>query len=237
MKLAAPLSLVIKSDFTSLRPGSSGFQDAEVGLKYQFIANAEHEFIFSAGLSSILGRTGSAQVGADTFTTLVPTLYFGRGAGDLSDSLAWARPFAVTGQLGFEAPVQARSRPSPSTQGVDDPYQSNPYALSLEGSFQYSFAYAAANVPSIDWAKSLKGWIPLVEYEIEIPIANNGSRVPTTGTIDPGVLWVIGDVTLGLEALIPINHQSGRHPGVRLQLSYSFATPWPLAGGGPSVSD
>jgi hypothetical protein len=45
-------------------------------------------------------HNGSAQdVGADRFTTYIPTFYFGKGLGDIP--IWWIRPFAITGQVGF----------------------------------------------------------------------------------------------------------------------------------------
>ena len=34
----------------------------------------------------------------------MPTFWFGKGFGDLPDSLKWLRPFAVTGQVGYAIP-------------------------------------------------------------------------------------------------------------------------------------
>ena len=68
--------------------------------KYEFFVNAPHETILSVGLSAEIGGTGRAVVGADSFSTFTPALFFGKGFGDLPDSLAFLKPFALTGQLG-----------------------------------------------------------------------------------------------------------------------------------------
>ena len=42
----------------------------------------------------------------------------------------------------------------------------------------------------------------------------------TTGTINPGVIWVGNKFQVGIEALIPINRQSGTNVGVIAQLHF-----------------
>ena len=45
--------------------------------------NAEHEFVMSVGLNIEWGGSGAQDVGAERFSTYTPTLYFGKGFGDL----------------------------------------------------------------------------------------------------------------------------------------------------------
>ena len=233
LQLATPFSVLVGPDYTILRPGGSGFQALSIGAKYQFVTNSDQEIVVSVGVSSTLGGTGYAPIGADTYTSVIPTLFFGKGAGDLPDSVAWARPFALTGQVGFGLPTRLRSRDIDAEPGSITPFVANPYVVSVAGSFQYSLPYAAENDSRVAVPAAFSALIPLVEYAIDVPVANNGSHVPVTGTIDPGFLWVNekSNTTWGLEALIPINRASGTHPGARLQLSYSFDPPWHLAGG------
>ena len=58
----------------------------------------------SAGLEIEWGGSGTQSVGAERFTVYTPTLYFGKGFGDLPTSMNWARPFAITGQFGYAIP-------------------------------------------------------------------------------------------------------------------------------------
>src|SRR6266478_8948056 len=87
----------------------NGFQNLEITPKYQFLLNAPHEAVASVGVITELGGTGARQVGAVPFATYTPTLYFGKGAGDLPESLNWARPFAVTGIFGYS--IRPAKRP------------------------------------------------------------------------------------------------------------------------------
>ena len=51
------------------------------------------------------------------------------------------------------------------------------------------------------------------------PVANNfGNPYTTTGTVNPGVIWVGSYFQVGLEAMIPINRESGSGVGVIGQL-------------------
>ena len=60
-----------------------------------------------AGLIVDWGNTGATNSGLDTsYSLMTPTLYFGKGFGELPDTLSWARPFAMTGQVGYEIPTQ-----------------------------------------------------------------------------------------------------------------------------------
>src|SRR6266446_9842309 len=79
----------------------NGFQNLEITPKYQFLLNAPHGAVASVGVITELGGTGARRVGALPFATYSPTLYFGKGAGDLPESWNCARPFALTGTVGY----------------------------------------------------------------------------------------------------------------------------------------
>jgi hypothetical protein len=64
-------------------------------------------------------------------------------------------------------------------------------------------------------------FIPLVEATMQTPLSNTfTSGTLTTGTINPGFLWVGNTFQVGIEALIPINRQSGTNVGVIAQLHF-----------------
>jgi len=77
---------------------SKGWDNVTVGTKYMIYANAPHEFMASVGLDAELGGTGAKSI-ADSFSTISPSVYFGKGFGDLPDALAYLRPMAITAQL------------------------------------------------------------------------------------------------------------------------------------------
>jgi hypothetical protein len=89
----------VSDDWLAQRPvGGSrveGFDNLTLSAKYEMYRNEEHEFIFSVGIETDIGGTGSRGVGADNFTTFTPTLYFGKGFGDLPDSVSGLKPLAT----------------------------------------------------------------------------------------------------------------------------------------------
>ena len=87
-------------------PAQDGFDNVEVSAKYQLGENVPHEWILSLGCLADLGDTGSKSLGVDSFTTYTPTLYFGKGFGDLPNEIKYLKPFALTGTLGIAIPGQ-----------------------------------------------------------------------------------------------------------------------------------
>ena len=64
-------------------------------------------------------------------------------------------------------------------------------------------------------------FIPIIEAALQMPMANTlTSGTMTTGTINPGFLWIGKGFQIGVEALIPINRQSGTNVGVIGQLHF-----------------
>ena len=55
-----------------------------------------------------LANTGQAKVGAESFTTFSPTFFFGKGFGDLPDSMSMLKPLAITGTFAGNIPSRAR---------------------------------------------------------------------------------------------------------------------------------
>src|ERR1700676_3519031 len=82
----------------------SGFDNFVIGAQYQLYTNPEHQFIFTVGGTAAIGGTGSPGI-ASSFSTLTPTIYIGKGFGDLPDSLAWLRPLTVSGTVAVAVPT------------------------------------------------------------------------------------------------------------------------------------
>src|SRR5215470_5631395 len=89
--------------------GASGFQNLETTFKYRFYKDPVHELIMSVGLSIEWGGSGASGVGAEKFSAYTPTFFFGKGFGDLPDTVWWARPIALTGVVGYSIPSSART--------------------------------------------------------------------------------------------------------------------------------
>lgn len=208
-RLTERLGVSFGETWTRLRtpdaPVASGFQNLETTLKYQLLKNPEHETILAAGVSYEWGGSGAARVGAEAHSTVTPTLYFGKGAGDLPASLAWARPFALTGLIGYDFPTRGRDQDGRIPRTLS-------YGLALE----YSLPYLAAQVKDLGFPEVVNQLTPLVEASFETPAGRGSGR--TSGTIDPGVLWSGSRMQLGVEAIVPINGESGHGVGWMVQL-------------------
>src|SRR6266478_3173975 len=165
--------------------GANGFQNLETTFKYRVFKDPAHEFVVSVGLSVEWGGTGAASVGADPFNTYTPTVYFGKGFGDLPDTLSWIRPVAVTGQIGYAIP----GRRSTTTFGVDpdggDPTvdtEFHPGVLNWGGTVQYSMPYLKSAVYDLGLPDFINRFIPLIEATMQTPVSNTF----TSGTMTTG---------------------------------------------------
>jgi len=203
-------------------PNASGFQNLETTFKYQFLTDAVHELVLSAAVSVEWGNTGAKGVGAESFSTITPTFFFGKGMGDLPDTVRWLRPIAVTGQIGYAIPSSSSKAtitvdPDTGDQAVD--VEHRPQLLVYGGSLQYSMPYLKSSVVDLGLPDFINHLIPIVEAQFTTPVANNiDTGAGTTGTINPGVIWVGNTFQVGIEAIIPINRASGSAVGVIAQL-------------------
>jgi hypothetical protein len=64
----------------------------------------------------------------------------------------------------------------------------------------------------------LNRMVPLVEFNLSTQVANLNGEEHTTGTVNPGVIYVADKYQLGVEAIIPVNRASGDGVGVIGQL-------------------
>ena len=227
-RITEDFAISFGSTYTFLGPidptaaGANGFQNLDTTFKYRVIRNLEHEFVMSVGLSVEWGGTGAANVGAEAFNTYVPNIYFGKGLGDLPDTLSWIRPVAITGQVGYAVPGRNFTTafgidPDTGNQTVDTEF--HPRVLNWGGTIQYSMPYLKSAVVDLGLPDFINRFIPLVEATMQTPVANTfTSGTQTTGTINPGFIWVGNTFQIAVEALIPINRQSGTNVGVIAQL-------------------
>ncbi len=204
--------------------GANGFQNFGTQFKARLYRDIAHEFVMSAGLAIEWGGTGASGVGAEPFNHYTPTFFFGKGFGDLPDSLPWLRPFAVTGQVGYAIP----GRRSTTRVGVDPDTglatfdtEQHPYVLTWGGTLQYSMPYLKSAVIDLGLPDFINHLVPIVEASLTTPVANTlSSGTLTTGTINPGFIYITRHYQIGVEALIPVNRQSGSNIGVIGQLHF-----------------
>src|SRR5258708_12501874 len=163
--------------------------------------------IVSVGANAEIGGTGRASIGADRFSTITPGLFFGKGLGDLPDSVWALRPFALTGQVGVSFPT------SSSVQGTRISNQLR-WGLAVE----YSLIYLEEHVKDVGLCAPLKRLITLVEFAMQTPL--NRISGPTTATLNPGVICPAQYFHLALEAIIPMNSHTGNNVGIAPQLHF-----------------
>lgn len=191
--------------------GKTGANNVELGIKYSLFKSEEHETLLSAGLSAEIGHTGCACIDAEPYTVWTPALYFGKGMGDLPDSMALLKPFAVTGLIGVAIPSDA-------TTMSEDGLVNNPDKLKTGFAIQYNFRYLQSYVMDIGLRAPFDRVIPIVEFSFDTPLDRGGGM--TTGTVNPGIIWVGDTFQAGVEAIIPINEASGQDVGVRGALHF-----------------
>jgi hypothetical protein len=230
----------IGETWTHLRPpggpSASGFQNLETSFKYQFLSDAPRELAMSVGVEVEWGGTGAVQVGAERFSTVTPTLFFGKGFGDLPDGAKWIHPVALTGLVGYSIPSSASTTEVDPDTGLIS-VTPNPQFLVYGATLQYSMPYLKSNVVDLGLPDFINHLIPIIEAQFKTPVANNfGQSWVTTGTVNPGVIWTGSYFQVGIEAIIPINRASGTGVGVIGQLHLYLDDIFPKTIGKPLFS-
>jgi hypothetical protein len=202
-----------------------GWNDLVTTLKYQFFENDAHEILMSAGVQREWGGTGAQRVGADTTGWTQPTLYAGKGLGDLPESLGLLRPIALTGELGYQL------SDVPTANSANGPSH-NPNFWNIGFTVQYDMAYLHNQVKDYGLPDVVNHLIPIVEFAYSTP-ASTGYGATTTGTIAPGVLYEGGSYQIGVEALIPATKASGSRTGMIAQLHFYLDDIFPTTLGKP----
>ncbi len=193
-----------------------GWDDPVLTLKWQIFENDEHEAMASVGLQKEFGGVGAVGHGlADASGWTQPTLYVGKGLGDLPSSLDLLRPLAITGELGYQWADE------PSQTGPGGFAGQNPDFWNIGFSVQYNLEYLHADVKDYGWGEFVNSLIPLVEVSYSTPASASHAGATTTGTVAPGILYEHGrSYQIGIEALIPVNKASGNGVGVIAQLHF-----------------
>jgi hypothetical protein len=236
-RFTSKLGVSFSGDWTRIAaPGQetvTGFQNLETAIKYQAITSAAHEAIVSFGVVGEWGGTGSAKVGAEAIGTVAPTVYFGKGFGDLPTTLNWLRPAAVTGTLGYAIPVRGHELiDNADCTGCAPVRQATTRSLQWGLAVEYSMRYLQSQVKDLGLPTFVNQLTPLVEIAASTPVAN-GFGQTTTGTVNPGVLWSGKRMQFGLEAQIPMNRQSGSSVGVLFQVHWFLDDLFPRSLGRP----
>jgi hypothetical protein len=203
-------------------PSVTGMNGFHAELDYQLFVNAPHETMAMVGVDSNFGHTGRVQaLGADDFTTLSPLLDFGKGFGDLPDSVPYLRPIAVTGNLSLDVPTKTVSA------GIQNPNNFN-YGFA----FEYSLEYLQHHVKDVGLSAPFDHMVPLVEMSFSTAL-NRGQAGQTMGTIQPGLIWSGQYVQVGAEAIVPATRLAGHGYGGVVQFHMYLDDIFPATFGRP----
>jgi hypothetical protein len=215
---------------------TSGADKTDIGLKYEAYRNNEHEMLISVGLAWGIGHSGAASVGADAPNTIQPAVFFGKGLGDLPDSLSWLRPFAVTGAVVDETPIGSPRAmalaPNLATQRFDPILSPGVETLHWGFSIQYSTLYLTSGFnggpPKEEPFNQL---VPLVEFRFD---SLRGQY--TAATMNPGFAYVAVTWQVAAEVIVPLNRAGGNGTGFRAQLLFFLDDLVPSVFGKPLLS-
>ena len=165
-------ALGIVGSYTVLQPKGgpqvSGWDNISMSAKYELLHSPAHEFIFSVGAELEFGGSGRFSL-VNNYSTISPNIYFGKGFGDLPDSVKFLKPLAITGQFAEDFPVRS--------------LDSNVFEWGF--ALEYSLPYLQEHVKDVGLGRPFRDMIPLVEFSMQT-LENRGSG-GTTGTINPGV--------------------------------------------------
>jgi hypothetical protein len=198
------------------RDGAStvtGWQNLEVGAQYLAVLDPAREFLLSVGVNREWG-TGATRIGANRFGATTPTLYFGKGLGELGAE--WLRPLALKGNLGYQL-ADAAPRPDQWVGGL---------------AIEYSIPYLDSKVR----ATGLPDFLLRVTPQVELVFATPTRSVPgnaTTATAAPGFVYAGDGWEFAVEALVPLTHATGSGLGVIAQFHLSLDFFFPTSIGRP----
>jgi hypothetical protein len=207
-RLSPNLGLAIGDEYGSIKPDDpadpklKGFNNPEFSLIYSMFKSPDHEYIASMALHVSPGGIGKEGIREDV-SHIEPALMFGKGLGDLPDSLGFLKPIGIVGQASIELPWGH----------VDDPAElasTLNYGLVME----YSIPYLQSFVKDIGIPWPFSKMFPIVELTYSEPISGPDAHHGATGYVNPGVVWAGKYIELGLEAQIPLNNRTGKSTGV-----------------------
>jgi hypothetical protein len=207
-RLSPNLGLAIGDEYDPIHhinptdPKLKGFSNPEFSLIYSMFKSPEHEYIASTALHVSPGGIGKEWIREDV-SHIEPALMFGKGLGDLPDTIGFLRPIGIVGQASVELPWGHSDNP-------DDLSSTLHYGLVVE----YSIPYLQSFVKDIGIPWPFSKMFPIVELTYSEPISGPDAHHLSTGYMNPGVVWAGKYVELGLEAQIPLNNRTGKNTGV-----------------------
>ncbi|HEX2942015.1 MAG TPA: hypothetical protein VHO91_13285 [Rhodopila sp.] len=221
------------------RPGvksANGWQNLVITLKDKIYVNAEHEFMMSVGVQRAMARTGAngengALLGAEDSSSTSPTVYFGKGFGDVPIGLL--RPLALTGELGYAIADKKLKVDSATALPLNNGIP-NGWAGGL--SLQYSMRYLSSQVKDYGFSDFVNKLTPVVEMSWASPASKPNDGFQTEMLWGIGVNYTSTGYAVGVEMLVPGNRATGSHLGVIAQFHLYWDDLLPHSLGAPIAS-
>jgi hypothetical protein len=217
---------------------ANGWENLEAALKYKVFVSPEHEFMLSLGVSREFARTGAngtngALLDNDDSGSTTPTIFWGKGFGDLP--IGYLRPLALTGTLGYTI-ADKKLKVTGTDPESGAPLFNNGISNQWTGglSLQYSMRYLQTQVKDLGLPEFVNRLTPVVEVAWSSP-ASQPNQSSTQYLFGVGINYTAQGYALGVEALIPGNRQTGSHMGVIAQLHLYFDDLFPTGLGKPIV--
>jgi len=199
---------------------SSNQRSSDIFVKTELHRDDLNEELVSGSLGYGVVRTDFSGLGSSR-NVVLPGVFFGKGFGNLPNSLAWLRPFAITGAMAAELPTRSSSDVSPALSAVPDfvDAQAQNVAVVHWGfAIEYSMLYRTTRFTpgKLPADEPLHQFVPLVEFQFDSP--RHGK---TSGTMNPGLSYVAQTWQFALEAVVPVAGNGSKRPaGVRAQLLF-----------------
>jgi hypothetical protein len=143
--------------------------------------------------------------------------------------MPYLRPLAITGTAGIAFPTRTRTTTADEDGNVTT--EPHPDVFKVGFAVEYSLIYLQSFVKDVGLREPFNRLIPLVEFSLQKPLNRGGG--PTIGTVNPGVLWAGRYMQFGIEAIIPINGNTGGKTGVLTQLHFFLDDIFPRSIGKP----
>ena len=179
-----------------------------------------------------------AGIAANAPDLIAPGIFFGKGFGDLPDSLAWLRPCGITGAVSLAHPFAGGTSTNvglDSQTGQLGPLPTRNVDLWHWGfAVEFSTLYLTSRFTpgKLPKEEPLNQLVPLVEFAFD---SAQGSK--TFATMNPGLSYVAVTWQIAAEAIIPLNGAAGRSVGARAQLLLFLNDLIPSVFGKPLLSD
>lgn len=194
LQLTPHLGLEIAGERTSLNPDEGdaerGFQNPEPALKYVGFTSPVHEWIATFALSFEL-PVGEEKVGAEHFYSIGTGFFYGKGFGDLPESLHYLRPLMVQGDVAVHQNLTRETEATVNT-------------LSYNFAIYYSLPYLQQFVKDVGIPSPLNRLFPMVELNFN-RVLNGPDVGQTEAFARPGFVWVGKAIQAGLAAVFPMN--------------------------------